>query len=61
MMEIGMILTKPQPRYNLRKRSLAELDDVIEEIIERNPDFMKKIQDIIEHNKRVGISEYTKG
>ena len=29
------------------KRSLAELDDVIDEIIDRNPDFVKKINEII--------------
>jgi hypothetical protein len=29
------------------KRSLAELDDVIDEIIERNPDFVEKISQII--------------
>ncbi len=29
------------------KRSLAELDDVIDEIIERNPDFVEKISRII--------------
>ena len=33
------------------KRSLAELDDVIEEIIERNPDWVEKINRIVE-NKR---------
>jgi hypothetical protein len=29
------------------KRSLAELDDVIDEIIDRNPDFVEKINEII--------------
>ena len=29
------------------KRSLAELDDVIDEIMARNPDFVKRIEDII--------------
>ena len=29
------------------KRSLAELDDVIDEIIQRNPDFVEKINEII--------------
>ena len=33
------------------KRSLAELDDVIDEIIERNPDFVKQIEDIINERK----------
>ena len=29
------------------KRSLAELDDVIDEIIDRNPDFVEKLNEII--------------
>ena len=32
---------------NLNKRSLLELDDVIEEILERNPDFVTQIEEII--------------
>lgn len=47
-----MIQTKPQPQYpNLRKRSLAELDDVIDEIIERNPDFVKRIEEIVNQQR----------
>ena len=34
------------------KRSLAELDDVIDEIIDRNPDFVEKISKIIENQRR---------
>lgn len=33
--------------YNLRRRSLAELDDVIEESLKRNPDFIDSIEEII--------------
>jgi hypothetical protein len=29
--------------HNLRKRSLAELDDVIDEIIARNPEFVSEL------------------
>jgi hypothetical protein len=34
------------------KRSLAELDDVIDEIIQRNPDFVEKINEIVNRNKK---------
>ena len=34
------------------KRSLAELDDVIDEIIDRNPEFMEKLSKIIEDSKK---------
>ena len=38
----------PQPKQpNLNKRSLNELDDVISEIMERNPWFEKHIEEII--------------
>ena len=33
------------------KRSLAELDDVIDEIIERNPDWVEKINRIVEEKR----------
>ncbi len=33
------------------KRSLAELDDVIDEIIERNPDFIEKISKIVDERR----------
>ena len=36
---------------NLRKRSLAELDDVIDEIMERNPDFLKELEKIINEHR----------
>ena len=36
---------------NLRRRSLAELDDVIEEIIARNPEYVKKLIKIIEEKR----------
>ena len=35
----------------LRKRSLEELDDVIDEIIARNPDWVKEIERIIEEHR----------
>lgn len=38
-------------RMNLQKRSLEELDDVIEEIIERNPEFVDQITEIVERSK----------
>ena len=34
------------------KRSLAELDDVIDEIIDRNPDWVAKITRIVEEKKK---------
>jgi hypothetical protein len=43
----------PQVKNPLRKRSLAELDDVIEEVIARNPDWVKKINQIVEKSQRV--------
>ena len=39
-------LRNPQGR-----RSLAELDDVIDEIIERNPDWVEKINRIVEEKR----------
>ena len=33
------------------KRSLAELDDVIDEIIERNPDWVEKINRFVEDKR----------
>jgi len=35
----------------LRKRSLEELDDVIDEIIERNPEFVKKLLEYVEQQR----------
>lgn len=37
-----------EPKHTLKKRSLEELDDVIEEIIERNPEWAAEIERIIE-------------
>ena len=34
------------------KRSLAELDDVIDEIIKRNPDVVKKIGEIVDKRRQ---------
>lgn len=34
------------------KRGLAELDDVIDEIMERNPDWIAEIMEIIEEQKK---------
>jgi len=39
-------------RNPVGKRSLAELDDVIDEIIQRNPDFVEKINEIVNRNKQ---------
>ena len=39
-------LRNPQGR-----RSLAELDDVIDEIIDRNPDWVEKISRIVEEKR----------
>jgi len=36
---------------NLRRRSLSELDDVIDEIIERNPEWVEKINRIVEEKR----------
>ncbi len=38
---------KEEDKDPLRKRSLNELDDVIEEIMERNPWFEKHLEEII--------------
>ena len=35
----------------LTKSSLAELDTVLEEIVERNPDWYKEIQQLVEELK----------
>lgn len=35
----------------MKKRSLAELDNVIDEIIERNPNFIKELEKIIDKGK----------
>ena len=41
----------------LKKRSLAELDDVIEDIIQRNPDWINQIEEIIENKKKKQLSK----
>lgn len=40
-------MSHKQTESNLTKRSFEELDDVIEEIIERNPDFVKQVEELI--------------
>ena len=45
------IMRNPQNKGSHRRRSLAELDDVIDELIERNPDFVEKLNKIIEKHK----------
>jgi hypothetical protein len=37
----------------MKKRSLLELDQVIKEILERNPDFIYKLEDVVRKNKDV--------
>ena len=39
------------PKYKGNKRSLAELDDVIDEIIEQNPEWVEHIMRIVEKGK----------
>jgi hypothetical protein len=36
----------------MKKRSLLELDDVIEEIIDRNPDFIETVRKIVNEGKK---------
>jgi hypothetical protein len=36
----------------LRKRSLKELDDVIEEMIERNPEEFQKLMELVDEKLR---------
>lgn len=47
-----MIDFAKNPKYKGRKRSLAELDDVIDEIIERNPEFVKQLEKTIAKQQR---------
>ena len=35
-------------RQRVEKRNLAELDTVLEEILDRNPNFFKQVEDLIE-------------
>ena len=46
-----MIKDKLNPQHNLRRRSLAELDDVIDEIMDRNPEFVEKLTKMIEEKR----------
>jgi len=59
-----MIKDKLNPQYNLRRRSLAELDDVIDEIMDRNPEFVEKLTKMIEEkrteNERKNFSNKTR-
>lgn len=45
-------MTNKKSKDPLRKRSLAELDDVIDEILDRNPDFVVELEKIIEQQKK---------
>ena len=54
-----MIDPNPKSQPDLRRRSLAELDDVIDEIIERNPEFMKKLQKILAEKQHPGAHDET--
>lgn len=40
-----------QQQFHVKKRSLAELDDAIDEIIQRNPEFLEEINKIIDSDK----------
>jgi hypothetical protein len=40
-------MTTTAQQDDLRRRSLAELDDVIEGIIDRNPDFVIELERVI--------------
>jgi hypothetical protein len=49
-------LTPEEMMHHLRnpskdKRSLAELDSVIDEIVDRNPDFVEKIMTIVNRSR----------
>jgi hypothetical protein len=44
------------PKYKGRKRSLVELDDAIDEIIERNPDWVEKLIASLRRNKMKTIT-----
>jgi len=44
------------PKYKGRKRSLVELDDAIDEIIERNPDWVEKLIASLRRNEMKTIT-----
>ena len=48
---IGEEMPLQTDTIELNKRSLAELDDVLDEIIERNPELKAKLEQIIEASK----------
>ncbi len=47
-----MIQDKSNTQPNLRRRSLRELDDVIDEIMDRNPEFVEKLTKLIEEKRK---------
>jgi len=47
-MKTTMSISQTRSQKILRKRSLSELDDVIEEMIDRNPDFVVQLEKVIE-------------
>tara|TARA_B100000497_G_scaffold92448_1_gene103292 strand:- start:223 stop:429 length:207 start_codon:yes stop_codon:yes gene_type:complete len=48
---IGEAMPLQTDAVEFNKRSLAELDDVLDEIIETNPEWMARLEQIIEANK----------
>ena len=51
-MSKGKYTSQTNQQNPLRRRSLAELDDVIDEILDRNPDFVVQLEKIIEETKK---------
>lgn len=47
-----MIKHHSNSQPNLRRRSLAELDDVIDEIMDRNPEFVEELNRIVEEHRK---------
>ena len=48
----SIIIREKKPQNSLRRRSLAELNDVLDEIVARNPVEMKQLEDYIEEQIR---------
>jgi hypothetical protein len=48
---IGEAMPLETDAVEFNKRSLAELDDVLDEIIERNPEWISRLEQIIEASK----------
>ncbi len=48
---IGEAMPLQTDAVEFNKRSLAELDDVLDEIIETNPEWMARLEQIIEAGK----------